>query len=1024
MGSLAERVERWWAGRSDLERREATVLAWICMGYLIHYLVFCLPQPFFIEDAGISFAYAENLVNGEGLVPWPGAERVEGYSNALWTFLVAGLYAIGVPSWIGAKLLGALFGVVTLPLVAGIVRRAEVPRQAALLAPALLAASPQFVIWNASGLENSLFNLLLAGGAWSLLRAVHEGRTTTWAGLCFFGLAATRPEGVAYATFGGLALVLHAIATRQFRPLFGYLVAFGLPFLAYNLWRMAWFAWPFPNTYYAKLGKGTTFKPFNFEAEGWKYVGRFVRDHGVAFLFPAFAAAATGLRDKRRWLGLPLSIVLAIVVLWDGKAGLGEYQKQLADTPWAEVQGIWMKMRTWTIAGVLGILGLASLGTLGWRTRGLLWVSACFAGFFAVYSNGDWMKAHRWFGLASVPLYSLLAIGVGDLLDAIVDSKRTIQLDRPGIPFPLRRGLSLQGVVLSLLALVWLGSESRFSYDFATGPETSVRDIHRRVRYMAWAQRVLDVDRVRLMDVDMGAHMLYSGWEITDIAGLIDVSMARHADFERRFMQEYVMEEHVAEFAHVHSNWARASRIPQLSGWKDQYVEIPGYVIGENKHHVGNHVLKSLFVHRDRPQPERPIARFADKLNLVELHVSSPKVAPGGELFIETTWQSAPRKADFRIVAFLQDEQGRRVSETFAPGYGWYPATDWRSSEQVDTHLRLRIPADLPLGSYRLGLLLLETPAPEKPEKASPKNKGTDKGVIGKGKVGTGKATDKDNLGTAKVGDGRPVVAGTKPSEDAEDAPPTPASEEGSPGTMAPTPTPAEKKVPPVPGVLAYDGTSQEGVVFWVAGSFDTGQVVEIVRAEVALTAAEGALGESLDAAANLRCEEVWSLYKKARRFVGRDAEWQRNADPQARRALSNCLARSTDGMDDERAIIEVLADARRWDHNAPELQARAEPLAERLNERGTAHFEAEEWEVAYRDLADALRLDASLAWTRRMAEDARDYHHHIVRPGRKREDMPWYVAPSKAKKAITGDSGGEWEEAAEPTAGEAPKGG
>ena len=42
------------------------------------------------DDAYISFRYATNLARGQGLVFNPG-ERVEGYTNFLWTVIVAGL---------------------------------------------------------------------------------------------------------------------------------------------------------------------------------------------------------------------------------------------------------------------------------------------------------------------------------------------------------------------------------------------------------------------------------------------------------------------------------------------------------------------------------------------------------------------------------------------------------------------------------------------------------------------------------------------------------------------------------------------------------------------------------------------------------------------------------------------------------------------------------------------------------------------------------------------------------------------
>jgi len=46
-------------------------------------------EPYLLDDAFISFRYARNLVEGHGLVYNPG-ERVEGYTNLLWTLFAAG----------------------------------------------------------------------------------------------------------------------------------------------------------------------------------------------------------------------------------------------------------------------------------------------------------------------------------------------------------------------------------------------------------------------------------------------------------------------------------------------------------------------------------------------------------------------------------------------------------------------------------------------------------------------------------------------------------------------------------------------------------------------------------------------------------------------------------------------------------------------------------------------------------------------------------------------------------------------
>ena len=50
-------------------------------------VVLAWKNAFYQDDAFISFRYAKNLVDGHGLVFNPG-ERVEGYTNFLWTLLM------------------------------------------------------------------------------------------------------------------------------------------------------------------------------------------------------------------------------------------------------------------------------------------------------------------------------------------------------------------------------------------------------------------------------------------------------------------------------------------------------------------------------------------------------------------------------------------------------------------------------------------------------------------------------------------------------------------------------------------------------------------------------------------------------------------------------------------------------------------------------------------------------------------------------------------------------------------------
>lgn len=704
MAAWPGRALDWWDGLDDEERRRSSALGLIASLALLHYLCFTIAQPFYIEDAGISFAYARNLASGEGLVSYPGGERVEGYSNALWVFLLALLQLLGLNPWVGSKLLGALFIALSLPLAWGLAARALLgggpwrPGQReswALLAPLLLALSPQIAIWNASGLENSLFGLLLLGGAWrTCVEAEAEAqgqRPAHLAALLFFLLSMTRPEALMYAAIGLLGRLAAAARARSLRGLLGPLLAFLLPWLLYNAWRYAWFGWPYPNTYYGKLGAGTTFQPFAWDSRGWKQITDYFRSSQLVWALPLLPLAMSAGAGRLRALGPLLIVLLAPLLLWDGRAGLHHLP--------AALHGLgehWVKARVIGLLVSALLLGLLGLGRPGWLARGQLWAFASAGIFFIVYSGNDWMKAFRWFNLVGFSLLPLIAVGMVRLLSDSGLLDRQIRGQPAGL------------LLLVPLLLAHAGVQARNSADFIAAPETSVRDIGRRVEYMKQVQRDLDLDQVTLLDVDMGAHMVFTDWRILDIAGLIEIPMARHRRFDRPFIQQYLFQEERPHFAHVHGNWARSSRIDTHSEWKQGYVEIPGYPIGGTSLHIGNHVRRDLLATVGQRVPGEPLVIFEGGLRLVQLDLPVPQVAEGGALYLPMVFQAPMSREPFQILLYFFDERGVVASTMLEPGQGYLPVKDWRREEQVHSRFRVLLPPALTPGRYQLGLALID----------------------------------------------------------------------------------------------------------------------------------------------------------------------------------------------------------------------------------------------------------------------------------------------------------------------------
>lgn len=183
-------------------------------------------------------------------------ERVEGYTNFLWTLIIAACFALtGEPE-------GVFFVAVAGAAAAAIccyvlTRRLGATPPYAFLA-ALVPALNGFAAANyAAGLEVALFTALVVGGV-AVAVAEEPRRRFYWSSVVFAVAALTRPEG---AYIFGLAFLLRLIfpggrlAPRE-RLAFGLraLMPFLLIYGPYFVWRFTYYGYLFPNTYYAKVG--------------------------------------------------------------------------------------------------------------------------------------------------------------------------------------------------------------------------------------------------------------------------------------------------------------------------------------------------------------------------------------------------------------------------------------------------------------------------------------------------------------------------------------------------------------------------------------------------------------------------------------------------------------------------------------------------------------------------------------------------------------------------------------------------
>jgi len=282
-----------------------------CVGLI--YLFHVQHLSFLGDDAYISFRYAQNLVEGYGLVFNPG-ERVEGYTNFSWVLLMAAAMKLGIPVESFSKLLGVLSGAGILFLVARLGARASGWRDPfCWLAPAALACNRSFCAWSTGGLETQFFSFLVLAALDRFIAERTRNDPAPWgSGLLFAAAALTRPEGILFAAIASTFLaadVLRSRRTLRDGMLWG--LAFGLPVAMHFGWRLLYYGYPLPNTFYAKVS-GAWFE------QGWLYFRWFFQQHQLHWLLPLALFAWLRRRDFTTSLLLTTVIVFAGYVAYVG----------------------------------------------------------------------------------------------------------------------------------------------------------------------------------------------------------------------------------------------------------------------------------------------------------------------------------------------------------------------------------------------------------------------------------------------------------------------------------------------------------------------------------------------------------------------------------------------------------------------------------------------------------------------------------------------------------------------------------
>lgn len=257
---------------------------------VIWWLVFRLKTGLTLEDALITYRYAQNLCAGNGFAFNP-HQPVLGTSTPLLTLflaalgLVFGADAIPLISTITMTCFGVLAGVLVYHILASL----NFPMLPRILSIALFFGSTQIMVTSVGGMETPLVLFLMAASAMALLRRQPVACLALSALILL-----TRPDGIIWA---GLMATAVSIQSRKV-PWKGVLVAACLvvPWTVFATW---YFGSPLPHSIVAKQTLGSSgaltsrFSPWAMKAFADWYIG------------------ATGMRAES-----PLILVWLLALIW------------------------------------------------------------------------------------------------------------------------------------------------------------------------------------------------------------------------------------------------------------------------------------------------------------------------------------------------------------------------------------------------------------------------------------------------------------------------------------------------------------------------------------------------------------------------------------------------------------------------------------------------------------------------------------------------------------------------------------
>ncbi|MBN1163799.1 MAG: hypothetical protein JXB45_04425 [Candidatus Krumholzibacteriota bacterium] len=286
---------------------------WLPVAVILLLLGLAWMNRFVQDDAYISYRYARNLAQGQGLV-WNPGERVEGYTNFLWVLLLVPGWKLHLDALAFSQILGCLAFLGSLIIFYQLSRRIFPSRSTALLSLLLLGTNYSFSCYATGGMETQLQAFLFTALVYlTLVIPGGSPRAARLISLSLLGAAAVllRLDSFILLLVLFPFLIRGILAEKNSAPggaarIACLLLPAALLIAAFFSWKYRYYGAVLPNTYWAKAAAGTS------PVRGIYYLSLFFHAYWLVPL-PAILFFAPG----KMWVeGKEIRLILAAIILW------------------------------------------------------------------------------------------------------------------------------------------------------------------------------------------------------------------------------------------------------------------------------------------------------------------------------------------------------------------------------------------------------------------------------------------------------------------------------------------------------------------------------------------------------------------------------------------------------------------------------------------------------------------------------------------------------------------------------------